>query len=142
MTDINLHNFSLSELKIWIDKFVTTELQIPALLLLEGPMGSGKTTFTRLLAKKINGDSDLVEANSPTFAIHQQYLVQKNSTQKIERIDHFDLYRLESEDDLETSGFWEVLAEPSPLLVVEWSSRITLKNWIPTGVHIYNISLN
>ena len=145
ITEIKLDKFSLIELENWITSFVTKEIQFPALLLLEGPMGAGKTTFTRMLAKNFNCDTSFV--NSPTFAIHQQYSINNLNTEnsinnKLNRIDHFDLYRLDSEDDLETSGFWEILAEPSQLLVVEWPSRITSPNWIPSGVHAYRIYLS
>ncbi|MCB0407671.1 MAG: tRNA (adenosine(37)-N6)-threonylcarbamoyltransferase complex ATPase subunit type 1 TsaE, partial [Bdellovibrionales bacterium] len=58
-------------------------------LLLNGPMGVGKTQIVKCLGE-IYG---LPEASSPSFALHNEY-----QNEKI-RIDHLDLYRLESEED-------------------------------------------
>lgn len=74
------------------------------LLLLEGDLGAGKTTFTKMLGKAL-GESKTI--NSPTFTILKQY----------EKLNHIDAYRLEGiEQDL---GFEEVFEEDK-LCVIEW----------------------
>lgn len=84
------------------------------LLLLDGPMGAGKTQFTRFLVEALGGEG----TTSPTFAIHNQYVVKRGT------VDHFDLFRLASEDELESSGFWDLFHSRKSTIVVEWASRI------------------
>jgi tRNA threonylcarbamoyladenosine biosynthesis protein TsaE len=79
-----------------------------------GGLGAGKTTFTRGLAMGLGlGDS----VSSPTFALVNEY--------RGERINmyHFDMYRINSEDDLETTGFWDYDFENN-VAVIEWSENI------------------
>ena len=66
---------------------------------LHGNMGSGKTHFVKALADELGLDGS--KASSPTFAIHQEY---KNSKVTLH---HIDLFRLESIDEIESSGFWD-----------------------------------
>ena len=69
-------------------------------ILLNGDLGAGKTTFTKHLAKSL-GVKD--EVTSPSFTILKQYNSKKF------KINHFDLYRIESEDELIEIGFQEFL---------------------------------
>lgn len=100
-------------------------------VLLDGEMGVGKTTFVRMLAEACGNN----EASSPTFAIHQTYLVSGNG-----RIEHFDLYRLNGEDEIETSGLWDVLASEhsQQWVLIEWPQRID-PSWL-SGV-VFKLSL-
>lgn len=84
------------------------------LLLLEGPMGSGKTQFTRFLVEALGSE----ETASPSFAIHHNYKA-SNTT-----IDHFDLFRLEGVDDLESTGFWDFFRAKEGVVIIEWSDRL------------------
>jgi tRNA threonylcarbamoyladenosine biosynthesis protein TsaE len=65
------------------------------LLLLNGEMASGKTTFVSTLVQSRGGSF----ANSPTYSIHQTYSTPNGP------IDHIDLYRLKNDQDLESTGF-------------------------------------
>jgi hypothetical protein len=56
--------------------------------------------------------------SSPTFVIAQQYVVPEGP----EVLHHIDLYRLESEDELESIGFFDMLA-PGAVLAAEWADR-------------------
>lgn len=84
------------------------------LLLLDGPMGAGKTRFTRALIEALGGD----ETASPSFAIHHSYRT------ALADVEHFDLFRLEGEDDLESTGFWDFFRSPSGVIVIEWADRL------------------
>jgi tRNA threonylcarbamoyladenosine biosynthesis protein TsaE len=81
-----------------------------------GPLGAGKTVFVKGLAKGLGVDPRLV--SSPTFVIAQQYPVATGPM----TLHHVDLYRLESEDELETIGFYDMLA-PGNVVAVEWADR-------------------
>lgn len=80
----------------------------------KGGLGAGKTTFTRGLAIGLGlGDS----VTSPTFALVNEYTGDKVS------LYHFDMYRIETEDDLESSGFWDYDFSHN-IAAVEWSENI------------------
>jgi len=84
-------------------------------ILLEGDLGSGKTTFVKGLAEGLGvrrGES----VSSPTFVIMRIY------KGKIP-VYHFDLYRLESEAELEAIGFDEFVNDPSAVCCIEWPER-------------------
>ena len=79
-----------------------------------GGLGAGKTTFTRGLAKGL-GLGDVV--TSPTFAIVNEYRGKKLT------LYHFDMYRIENSDDLESTGYYDYPLEES-IFAVEWSENI------------------
>lgn len=78
-----------------------------------GGMGAGKTAFTRGLAIGL-GAGDV--ASSPTFALVNEY-------QGRLILDHFDMYRIETWEDLESTGFFDYL-ETDRVLAIEWSENI------------------
>ena len=78
-----------------------------------GGLGMGKTAFTRGMAKAL-GVSEFV--SSPTFAIVNDYGGNPP-------LYHFDMYRVESWDDLYSSGFFDFY-ESGGILAVEWSENI------------------
>ncbi len=99
-------------------------------VLLKGNLAAGKTT----LVQKICDSYGLQFVSSPTFSLHQVY-----STEQI-TIDHFDLYRLENADDIETSGLWDVLAKSKALVFIEWSERISATD-LPRDFNIFEIEI-
>jgi len=80
----------------------------------KGGLGAGKTTFTRGLAEGLGLGDDV---SSPTFALVNEYSG-SNIT-----LYHFDMYRIEGEDDLETTGFYDYPFEDN-VVAVEWSENI------------------
>jgi len=80
----------------------------------KGGLGAGKTTFTRGIAVGMGlGDN----VTSPTFALVNEYRGE-NIT-----LYHFDMYRIESEDDLESTGFYDYPFEENAA-AIEWSENI------------------
>ena len=77
-----------------------------------GGLGMGKTAFCQGLAEGL-GCTDPV--SSPTFAIVNYYRGPRP-------LAHFDLYRIHSEDDLETAGFYEYLDQGAEV-AAEWSEN-------------------
>ena len=80
----------------------------------EGPMGMGKTCFTRGLAKGLGFDG---QVNSPTFALVNEYIGGRLP------LYHFDMYRIENWEDLYSSGYFDYL-QKGGVLAVEWSENI------------------
>ena len=108
---------SLEELENFAKDFAKN-LEAKTIVLLEGPIGVGKTQFTSYLLKQF---TDKEEATSPTFALHNMY-----ETSKFD-IHHIDLYRLNNEKDLESTGFWDLFDEEDSIIIIEWSDLIDTK---------------
>ncbi len=84
------------------------------IILYEGDMGAGKTTFTKGIAVAL-GITDPV--TSPTFALVNEY------PQGRIPLFHFDLYRIDSYDDLYAVGFFDYL-DREGIIAAEWSENI------------------
>lgn len=85
------------------------------IILFNGPMGSGKTTLIKELVKQLGaGDT----ANSPTFAIVNEYQGDKN------KIYHFDLYRLNDFYEALDFGIEEYLDAKDAYVFIEWPDII------------------
>ena len=97
--------------------------------LFHAPMGAGKTTLIKALAKHL-GVSDM--ANSPTFSIVNEYL---GTTSKIF---HFDLYRLQDEEEAYDMGLDEYFDDEN-WCFVEWPDQAP--NLFPEKVHTINIQI-
>lgn len=87
---------------------------LPPFLALYGDLGVGKTAFVRGFASVISPESIV---RSPTFALVNEYRAKPMS------LFHFDMYRIESEDDLYSIGFYDYL-ERRGICLVEWSEKI------------------
>ena len=78
-----------------------------------GGLGMGKTAFVRGLAEGLGIDPN--EVSSPTFAIVHEH---EGKTM----LYHFDMYRVESWDDLYSTGFFDYIG--NGVIVTEWSENI------------------
>ena len=95
-------------------KRMTENGDLPLFLALYGDLGVGKTAFVRGFASVISPESIV---RSPTFALVNEYRAKPLS------LFHFDMYRIESEDDLYSIGFYDYL-ERRGICLVEWSEKI------------------
>ena len=86
-----------------------------------GDMGSGKTVFTRGLAKGLQCEEHV---SSPTFALVHEYGGQPPLV-------HFDMYRITTWDELDSTGFYDYI-DQGCVLAVEWSENI--ENALPEDV--------
>lgn len=102
------------DLAAWVQQIIEN-LDQKTILLLSGDVGAGKTTLVRALAQAL----DLKDIASPSFAIHHRY----ENVQGI-ALDHVDLYRLKSFDDLESTGFWDLFQQKKGLIVIEWANML------------------
>ncbi len=78
-----------------------------------GGLGMGKTAFVRGMAQ---GRGITAEVSSPTFALVQDY-------GGVPPLVHFDMYRIETWDDLYATGFFDYI-DQGAILAVEWSEQI------------------
>jgi tRNA threonylcarbamoyladenosine biosynthesis protein TsaE len=83
-------------------------------ILLEGPLGAGKTAFARAFLRALAADPAL-EVPSPTFTLVQGY------DTRIGPVWHFDLWRLDGPAALEELG-WDEAREG--VVLVEWPDRL------------------
>lgn len=91
------------------------------LVLLEGELGGGKTTFSQGF---IAGLGVIQNVTSPTFVIMKTYLIHDSEY----KIYHLDLYRLNQEWEVLDLGIMDLLQNPNNILLVEWASK-TPKLW-------------
>lgn len=82
-----------------------------------GEMGAGKTTFISALVTALGVDPE--EANSPSFAIANEY----RSETTAELMYHFDLYRLETLEEVLDIGFEDYL-DSGALCFIEWPEKV------------------
>ena len=90
------------------------DYESPICIALDGTLGAGKTHFSQGIAK---GFGVTEEVTSPTFALMNTYEVDGIY------LYHFDLYRMDLVEELETIGFYEYTEETKSL--VEWASKFT-----------------
>lgn len=94
-------------------------------LLLSGPLGSGKTTFVKALGQALGIQEKIV---SPTFTITAEYAVPHHPT--IHSFVHADLYRLEEKSVAQESAVRDILErarEPGNVTAIEWAERLPVK---------------
>jgi tRNA threonylcarbamoyladenosine biosynthesis protein TsaE len=83
---------------------------------LHGELGSGKTVFTRGIARAMGIREPIT---SPSFALVQEY---KGARW---RLNHIDLYRIDKADDALAFGIEDYLRSESGVTVIEWAERIS-----------------
>jgi len=99
-----------------LGEMITELLQAPKLVVLRGELGAGKTTMVKGMAAAL-GAANAEEVTSPTFTLVHEYQGRKV------RLFHLDLYRLETEQELEGIGLWEMADAPDALVLVEWGDK-------------------
>ncbi len=101
----------------------------PQFLLLRGDLGAGKTTLVKGIAQALDA-ADADEVTSPTFTLLHEYEGERDG-QPI-RLDHLDVYRLESERQLEALGLDDLCTDDA-LILVEWGEKFASLRRRSTG---------
>ena len=114
------------------------------LLLLNGQLGMGKTTFTQGLAQGM-GITETI--TSPTFTLLKEYTSSARSiamptqkqygtarTSKL-ALYHFDLYRLDEPEEIIDLGFEDYFYDSNGVCVVEWADKAN-DLWVPERLTI------
>lgn len=116
---------SIEETKQLAKEFAN-KLSVGDVVLLNGDLGAGKTTFTQFVFACL-GVKEVV--NSPTFAILKSY-------EGKFQLHHFDTYRISVEEAIE-AGFDEILDDRNSVIFIEWSENI--QSLLPNKCKIINI---
>ncbi len=98
------------------------------IILLNGDLGAGKTTFVVEFCKLYQ-----LHASSPTFSLIQDY---HNENIKIS---HVDLYRLNNDSEIDSSGFWDLFSHDYNVIFIEWSVKLN-ENDLPVDWTILNLN--
>jgi tRNA threonylcarbamoyladenosine biosynthesis protein TsaE len=91
-----------------------------SLLLLEGDLGSGKTTLVQAIGAGLGITENI---DSPTFTLINEYLEGRLP------LYHLDLYRLQPAEvaALHPETYWEGLDFPSGIVAIEWADKLPYK---------------
>jgi tRNA threonylcarbamoyladenosine biosynthesis protein TsaE len=87
----------------------------PKLVLLRGDLGAGKTTLVKGIAAGFDAATE-DEVTSPTFTLVHEY------RGPMATLYHIDLYRVDTQRELETLGLDDLLADNS-ILLIEWGEK-------------------
>ena len=104
-----------AEETIAFGRSLAAELSPPLIVLLRGDLGTGKTTLVKGIAEGF-GAARAEDVTSPTFTLVHEYRGPHIT------LYHIDLYRIDTQRDLETLGLDDLLA-PNSLLLIEWGEK-------------------
>ena len=111
-----------TEETIALGRKIAAELKAPALVLLSGDLGAGKTTLTKGIASGLHAAKE-EDVTSPTFTLVHRYEGEA-------RVYHVDLYRIGDAHDFETLGLEDVFSE-NAIVLVEWPERMAVRTEWP-----------
>ncbi len=103
---------------------LASKLEPPCLVLLEGELGSGKTTLVKGIVAGL-GAAREDDVNSPTFTLVHEYggALQSPELGRERKVYHVDLYRIEDPRELATLGLEDLMALPATV-IVEWGEKL------------------
>ena len=94
---------------------LASQMSPPLIVLLRGDLGAGKTTLVKGIAEGFQAAS-AQDVTSPTFTLVHEYRSPRAT------LYHIDLYRIDTERELETLGLDDLLA-PESILLIEWGEK-------------------
>lgn len=104
-----------AEETIAFGRALAAQLTPPLLILLRGDLGAGKTTLMKGIAEGF-GAASADDVTSPTFTLVHEYRGPRAA------LYHIDLYRVDTERELETLGLND-LVEATSILLIEWGEK-------------------
>ena len=111
--EIITHSFSETEN---VGKRLAAALKSGGFVAFYGDLGAGKTAFTRGMGEILCPDAEVC---SPTYAIINEY---KHNGKTV--LCHVDAYRINDDDDLYSTGFYDCTDYEGCVMAVEWSEKI------------------
>ncbi len=88
----------------------------PKLVLLRGELGAGKTTLVKGIAAAFEAAAE-DDVTSPTFTLVHEYRGARA------RLFHIDLYRIDTQRELETLGLDDLRSESDSIVLIEWGEK-------------------
>ncbi len=110
-----MFNTNKTEETIALGRALVAQLQPPKLVLLTGNLGAGKTTVVKGIVEGFQAASQ-EDVTSPTFTLIHEY-----RSASVE-IYHIDLYRVDTQRELETLGIDDLFG-PRSLIIIEWGEK-------------------
>jgi tRNA threonylcarbamoyladenosine biosynthesis protein TsaE len=103
------------------------------IIFLRGDVGSGKTTFMKTLLQELNPELEVV---SPTYTYVNEYLINDK------HIWHFDLYRIENNEEITDLGIIDYLTREDGLAFIEWPEKcnfLEINKYKKITLHFFHI---
>jgi tRNA threonylcarbamoyladenosine biosynthesis protein TsaE len=104
-----------AEETVALGRKLASKLKPPKLVVLRGELGAGKTTLVKGIAEGFHAAAE-EQVTSPTFTLIHEYRGPKAN------VFHVDLYRVDTQRELETLGLDDLLDERSVILI-EWGEK-------------------
>ena len=115
MSAEQIYNTSSAEETTALGRELIGQLGPPKIILLRGELGAGKTTLVKGIVEGFKAGSQ-EDVTSPTFTLIHEY-----RSAKVD-IYHIDLYRVDTQRELETLGIDDVFG-PRSLIIIEWGEK-------------------
>jgi tRNA threonylcarbamoyladenosine biosynthesis protein TsaE len=100
---------------IELGRRLASEIVPPKLVLLRGDLGAGKTTLVKGIAEAMQAAAQ-DDVTSPTFTLIHEYRGPSAT------VFHIDLYRIDTQRELETLGLEDLYGDRN-LLLIEWGEK-------------------
>ena len=126
-------NISLDDIKN-IAEYLKSILKDGDIIIMDGNLGFGKTTFVRILSRLMESE-DIV--SSPSFTLINEYDIILNGEESILR--HVDLYRLEKKEELDDIGFKDKIRE-NGITMIEWGNKFI--DYFEAPYYLFEIEMN
>ncbi len=88
-------------------------------LILQGDLGAGKTTFLQGFARGLGIKEKIL---SPTFIVMKRFKIQDS---RFKNFYHMDCYRLQKPKEILDLDFKEIISNPENIVAIEWPERIS-----------------
>lgn len=113
----NVREFTTTspEETIALGRELASLLTPPKVVLLRGDLGAGKTTLVKGIAQAFEAASE-DDVTSPTFTLIHEYRGPQAT------LYHIDLYRVDTQRELETLGLDDLMGE-NHILLIEWGEK-------------------
>jgi len=105
-----------AEETIAFGRTLTELLAPPKLVLLRGDLGAGKTTLVKGIAAAYEAAAE-EDVTSPTFTLVHEYRGPRAN------LYHIDLYRVDTQRELETLGLDDLRSDDKSILLIEWGEK-------------------